>query len=97
MNKIILTTSEELKTLLEMSVSAQMESLKILIEENLKPTKSNLTVKEVAKKLNVTELTVHNYIKKGFIKAEKIGRRIVINCDDLENSLSEVKSLKYRR
>lgn len=37
-----------------------------------------LTVQQTAKLLNVTELTVHNYISKGVIPASKIGRRIVI-------------------
>lgn len=47
--------------------------------------------------LNVTELTIRNYVKNGKIQASKIGRRIVINLESLENSLEEVKSLKYRR
>ena len=47
--------------------------------------------------LNVTELTVRNYVKQGKIQAKKIGRRIVINLESLENSLNEVKSLKYKR
>lgn len=57
----------------------------------------NLTVKQTAKLLGVTELTVHNYIKKGFIKASKIGRRVVIKSTDLNDALSEVKSLRYKR
>lgn len=57
----------------------------------------NLTVQETAKLLVVTELTIHNYIKKGLVPASKIGRRIVIKRVDIENALSEVKSLKYKR
>ncbi len=57
----------------------------------------NLTVQETAKLLGVTELTIHNYIKKGLIPASKIGRRIVIKRIDIENALNEVKSLKYKR
>lgn len=57
----------------------------------------NLTVKETASFLKVSEQSVHNYIKKGYIKAQKVGRVLLIPRKDLEQSLSEVKSLKYRR
>lgn len=97
MKEIIVTTSEELKSLLDTSISAYIGELTKTIEEKLNPQKSKLTVKEVASKLSVTELTVRNYISKGFIKAEKIGRRVLIDTIQLEKSLSEVKSLKYRR
>lgn len=57
----------------------------------------NLTVQETSKLLGVTELTIHNYIKKGLLPASKIGRRIVIKRTDIDNALKEVKSLKYKR
>lgn len=57
----------------------------------------NMTVQETAKLLGVTELTIHNYIKKGVFPASKIGRRIVIKRVDIEAALSGVKSLKYKR
>ncbi|WP_075344545.1 helix-turn-helix domain-containing protein [Tenacibaculum agarivorans] len=68
-----------------------------LINNKLNPKKENVTVKEAAIRLNVSELTIRNYIKKGVIKASKIGRRIVINLESLDDTLKEVKSLKYRR
>jgi excisionase family DNA binding protein len=57
----------------------------------------NLTVQQTAKILGVTELTIHNYIKKGFIPASKIGRRIIIKSSELDKALNEVKSFKYKR
>lgn len=56
-----------------------------------------LTVKQTSNLLGVTELTIYNYIKKGLVPASKIGRRIVIRKIDIDNALSEVKSLKYKR
>jgi len=94
---IFIPTEERVKTILKELVDPQFEELKKLITEGINPPKRNLTVQETAKRLNVTELTIRNYIKKGTIKAEKIGRRIIINSKDLEKSLSEVKSFKYRR
>lgn len=64
-------------------------------EENQKP--ENLTVKETAEVLKVSEQSVHNYIKKGFIPAQKLGRVLLIKRVDLDNSLTEVKTLKYKR
>lgn len=65
--------------------------------EKMNPPKKNYTVKEASKRLNVVELTIRNYISKGYIKADKIGRRIVISKDSLDAALTEIKSLKYRR
>jgi len=78
---------------------ANIESLLLEIkhkpEEQEKP--ENLTVKETAKFLKVSEQSVHNYIKKGFIPAKKVGRILLINRTDIDNSLEGVKSLKYKR
>ena len=57
----------------------------------------NLTVKETAQFLKVSEQSVHNYIKRGLFSAQKVGRILLINKSDLDKSLTEVKSLKYKR
>ena len=56
-----------------------------------------LSIKDVSIELGVAELTVHNYIKKGYLPAFKIGRRVFIQRVDLDEALKEVKSLKYKR
>lgn len=97
MNKIIVTTHEELSIMIDSAIYKRINPLQELIRSKLNPQKKNLTVKEAAKRLNVTELTIRNYIKRGLIDATKIGRRIVISLESLDNTLKEVKSLKYRR
>jgi excisionase family DNA binding protein len=97
MNKIIVTTHQELSEMIELSIERRIKPLQEIINRKLNPQKKNVTVKEASKILNVTELTIRNYVKNGKIQASKIGRRIVINLESLENSLKEVKSLKYRR
>ncbi len=97
MKSIIVTTQEELTKIIDTAVSTRMSSLENLINKKLNPEKENVTVKEAAERLNVSELTIRNYIKRGTIEASKIGRRIVINLESLNNTLEEVKSLKYRR
>lgn len=57
----------------------------------------NYSVQAVAEILEVTDLSIYNYIKKGIIPAKRIGRKYIINRVNLEAALKEVKSLKYRR
>jgi len=64
-------------------------------KEKEKP--ENYTVKEASQLLKVSEQSVHNYIKKGFIPAQKLGRILLIKRIDLEQSLNDVKSLRYKR
>jgi excisionase family DNA binding protein len=97
MKKITEITHEELSEMIDLSIAKRINPLQELINKKLNPQKKNVTVKEAAKMLNVTELTIRNYVKQGKIQASKIGRRIIINLESLENSLKEVKSLKYRR
>ena len=57
----------------------------------------NLTVKETAELLKVSEQSIHNYIKRGLIPAQKMVRILLIKRADLDEGLTEVKSLKYKR
>lgn len=54
-------------------------------------------IREAGNVLHVDGQTVRNHIKGGNIKATFIGRRILINHEELFDSLNEVKSLKYKR
>lgn len=49
------------------------------------------TVDEVAKELKVTPLTVRQYIKRGKIPAQRIGRPYLISQEALNNFLQPVK------
>ncbi len=97
MNKVIVMNDSELKDIISDAIAKNNQVIIDSVKGALNPPKTNMTVKEAAEKLNVTELTIRNYIKKGFISATKIGRRIVINQESLDKALSEVKSFKYRR
>lgn len=97
MKKIVITTTEELAFMIDQSVDAQFTQLKKFMTEQLNPPKRKYTVKEAATKFNVTDLTVRNWIKKGYLKGDKIGRRVLIDASELEKSLTEIKSLKYKR
>lgn len=80
----------------------ELSDIKVLLLEIIQQPKEeskpeNLTVKESADFLKVSEQSIHNYIKKGFIKAHKMGRIYLIKRTDIEEALQEVKSLKYKR
>lgn len=78
---------------------ANIETLLLEIKHQPKEEEKpeNLTVKETAEVLKVSEQTVHSYIKKGFIPAQKLGRVLLIKRTDLDDALTDVKSLKYKR
>ncbi|WP_124979635.1 helix-turn-helix domain-containing protein [Nonlabens xiamenensis] len=54
-------------------------------------------MQKAAKRLKVSTQTVRSYIKRGIIKARKVGNRKLIETASIDNALSEVKSLKYKR
>ncbi len=57
----------------------------------------NCTIKETALLLKVSEQSIHNYVKRGFLPAQKLGRILLIKRTDIDKALQEVKSLKYKR
>lgn len=84
-------SKEELISLIESSIEKKFNQL----QEEAQP--QTLTVQEVSKLLSVSELTVYNYIKKGLLKASKVGRKHIIKRVDLESASKEVKSLNFKR
>jgi len=56
-----------------------------------------LTRKEVCKLLQVSPVTLNEWTKTGIIKGYRLNSRIRYKRADIENSLKEVKSIKYRR
>jgi excisionase family DNA binding protein len=73
--------------------------LKIELENILNRVneQENYSVDKVSKLINCSKQTVISYIKKGWLKASKIGRHYIIKKSDLDSALKQVKSLKYRR
>ena len=53
-----------------------------------KPTKPFLTVKEAADFARISPSTVRLYIRKRQLRAQKVGRRVIIAAPDLEGFLS---------
>lgn len=94
--KLIITTPETLEEIIKSSLDTAIQEF-YSKKESAKERKKHYTIKETSIELKVSTLTVRNYIEKGYLKAFKIGNRILITNDSLEKALNEVKSLQYRR
>ena len=52
---------------------------------------------EVAKLLKITLPTLNEWSKVGLLKAYKIGNRVLYKQAEIEDSLTKISSIKYRR
>lgn len=69
---------------------------------NITPQQENNSVKfysrrEVAKMLNISLPTLHEWTKNGVITAHRINTRIRFKHSDIEKALQEIETLKYSR
>ncbi|WP_269223163.1 helix-turn-helix domain-containing protein [Flavobacterium sp. IMCC34518] len=74
-----------------------LRTIELLDQRNEKQSEKIYSVKELAEYAGVSELSIRNWILEGKIKADKIGRKILIKQSQFEKGLEEVKSLKYKR
>ena len=93
---LIITTPERLDEIVNTSIKNALDEYHKK-EKVLNSKKKNYTIKEVAVELNVTILSVRNYIEKGYLKAFKIGNRVLISYESIEKAKTEIKSQRYRR
>jgi excisionase family DNA binding protein len=83
-------------------IQGDLAEIKTLVNQLLRTPKKELsnkqyTIKEAAALLKVDKQTIRNHITRGNIKANYIGRRILIAHSELFDALNEVKSIKYKR
>ncbi len=94
--KLVITTPEMLESIIDSSVSKAVKDFYIQKETEMN-RKKNYTIKEASIELSVSILTIRNYIEKGILQSKKIGNRVLISNQSIENALQEVKSLRYKR
>ncbi len=94
--KLVITTPETLEEIIKSSLDTAIQEF-YSKKESAKERKKHYTIKETSIELKVSTLTIRNYIEKGYLKAFKIGNRVLITNESLEKALNEVKSLQYRR
>ncbi|WP_035360623.1 helix-turn-helix domain-containing protein [Dyadobacter alkalitolerans] len=88
-------SGEELDVIIQNSVVRALQEWKLPEPKIAVPEYT--TRKEVAKLLKVSLPTLDDYIKRGLITAVRIGGRVRIKREEVERSMIEVKSLKYKR
>lgn len=75
-----------------------LENLLLDLKDQTRPAiPKRYTVKEFADLTDSSPQTVRSWIKEGKVKAERIGRKLLISQSQFEEGLQEVKSLKYKR
>lgn len=84
----------------------QKEHFKVLIAEVMKDVfkecmpkaeKKLYTRFEVCEKLHIKPATFDSMVKRGIIKAHKIGSRVFVDADDLDQAMKEKKINKWQR
>ncbi len=84
---------DELKVIIEDTIENKVSSL----IPKPQPQVKYLTRQETADHLRISLVTLHDWTKKGIIKAYRINSRVRFKSDEVENAVKEIHSLKYRR
>lgn len=94
-NSIILQniTRQDLIEIFEGVLSDKISELK----PDPLPEIENLTRKEVKEKYRISYPTLHKLVNTGKLKAYKIGGRVLFKKSEVESSMEEIESLKYKR
>lgn len=72
---------------------SEVANLKTQIEGKKQPT-DYLNRKQVAKMFGVSLVTVHDWTRKGILKAYKLANRVYFKRAEVENALKEVAATK---
>ena len=96
MNNSIILQNVTRQDLIEIFEGVLTEKLQQLAPPPANKTEY-LTRKEVAALLRISIPTLHEFIKTGKLKAYRIGGRVLFNKAEIEGSLEEIESLKYKR
>lgn len=91
---------EEFSTAIKGIVAEEMKYALTTLSDSLPKDKTPeyLTRKETAEMLGVSLPTLHSYVKKGFISAQRVGEKTVrFRKEDVEKALNAIEPIKYRR
>jgi excisionase family DNA binding protein len=102
MNNLILEgiSVEALSATIQSIVADEVKTALTQLSESVKKdnTSEYLTRKETAEILGVSLPTLHSYVKKGFLTAQRVGEKTIrFRREDVEKALTAVEPIKYRR
>ena len=93
-NIIELTTDEFQKIIAE---AVREEVAKLQQSQTPPKQQEYLTRNEVSALLRILLVTLSDYTKKGILIGNRIGGRVLYKKDEVEGSIQEIQSFKYRR
>lgn len=93
--QLLLVSRDDLAAFIKQSVTEVFEELVHKQEERVK--KRQYTSQEVADILHVTMPTIDAMVKRGQIKCEKLGRRVLFNAIDIDAAIAGNKLYRYKR
>ncbi len=85
-------TADTLKSIIQEAVRAEFGKQPVPVKED-----TYLTRKETAKKFRISLPTLNELTKSGRVRAYKIGGRVLYREQDIEASLMEIQSNKFKR
>ena len=91
---------DDLSSTIKSIVADEIQNALTTLTDSLPKDKTPeyLTRKETAEMLGVSLPTLHSYVKKGFISAQRVGEKTVrFKKEDVEKALNAVEPIKYRR
>lgn len=86
-------TFEALKDLISETINTNLKSLASPSPKSL----DYLTRAQTAELLHISLPTLSDFTKRGYLKGYKISTRVLYKRDEIEQSLTEIQSQKYRR
>lgn len=96
--KVILSpyTLDEITARFEAVIDSKLSQLKDQFTSTGEKPKYG-TRTEVAEELKISLPTLHELTKSGKLKAYRIGSRVLYRWDEVEESLNEIQSAKFKR
>jgi excisionase family DNA binding protein len=87
-NLIVVQMSiQQLRGIITEAVKAEFQNSQKLTTD----VKEFLTVSQAAKKLNLSKVTIYEYLKKGVFKKSKIGKRTLISVESINAAIMDVE------
>jgi hypothetical protein len=95
MEQILLNgiTTEDLKNIIRDVLSEN----RTISNPQLTSNKDLLKRSDVSKLLRISLTTLNDWTKRGLLQSYRIGNRVFYKPDEVEESLMQVKNLKYKR
>lgn len=86
---------DEFKELLIETVESRFKVQEV--QSKVQSDQKYLSRAEVAKLLKISLPTLNEWTKIGHLQSYRIGNRVLYKADEVDESLSKVRTLKYRR